>query len=127
MFCLQEILHGLIDASRYNLLKNKIAQDQYSMYTFRRDMGEGYIKSTERSKPSTNSGVTPIELLPVISFGPFHLLQTAIALRSISKMLLFVFASDVPSPSCVENILHFSGDDSVLVAKLMTGSQVWDI
>ena len=42
-------------------------------------------------------------------------------------MLLFVFASDVPSPSCVENILHFSGDDSVLVVKLMTGSQVWDI
>ena len=95
MFCLQEILHGLIDASRYNLLKNKIAQDQYSMYTFRRDMGEGYIKNTERSKPSTNSGVTPIELLPVISFGPFHLLQTAIALQSISKILIFVFASGV--------------------------------
>ena len=57
MFCLQEILHGLIDASGYNLLKNKIAQNQYSMYTFHRDMGEGYIKSTERSKPSINSGV----------------------------------------------------------------------
>ena len=57
MFHLQEILDGLIDASRYNLLKNKIAQDQYSMYTFHRDMGEGYIKNTERSKPSTNSGV----------------------------------------------------------------------
>ena len=38
-------------------MQNKIAQDQYSMYTFHRDMGEGYIKSTERSKPSTNSGV----------------------------------------------------------------------
>ena len=90
-------------------------------------MGEGDIKNTERSKPSTNSGMTPIELLPMISFGPFHLLQTTIALQSISKMLLFVFSRDVPSPSCVENILHFSGDDSVLVAKLMTGSQVWDI
>ena len=109
------------------MLKNKIAQDQSSMYTFHRDKGEGDIKNTERSKPSTNSGVTPIELLPVISFGPFHILQTAIAFQSISKMLLFVFASDVPSPSCVENTLHFSGDDSVLVAKLMTGSQVWDI
>ena len=57
MFRLQEILHGLSDASGYNMLKNKIAQDQSSMYTFRRDMGEGCIKSTERSKPSINSGV----------------------------------------------------------------------
>ena len=38
-------------------MKNKIAQYQSSMYTFRRDMGEGDIKNTERSKHSTSSGV----------------------------------------------------------------------
>lgn len=142
MFCLQEILHGLIDASRYNLLKNKIAQDQYSMYTFHRDIGEGYIKSTERSKPSTNSGVNDgdadrivtSDFIRSVSFTPDgH--RIAVNFQDINICICEwggnskapIYYTVIPSPSCVENALHFSGDDSVLVAKFMTGSQVWDI
>ena len=123
-------------------MKNKIAQDQSSMYTFHRDMGEGDIKSTERSKPSTSSGVNDGDadrivtsnFIRSVSYTPdSH--RIAVNFQDVAICICEwggnskapIYYTVIPSPSCVENTLHFSGDDSVFVVKPMTGSQVWDI